>query len=261
MSMDEWRGELGPVVDLPPEAMRGAEVHGSGWLRDDEASFDYRLGFVTPADVRGVLELNHRVCAHQPDAPVLYRREADFFEACAGTGGCLVAAWVGDTVVAYAAARFPERADGLYAETLGFASADVRHVTYLVGSAVARRYRGNRLQTRLTTLRAAYAAACRRWHLCGVVDARNTLSLENHLNVGFLLKGHYVDDFALANFVVHRDMRGAPARLDERVEECRLDDIQASEALVATGRWGFAVERRDGEAYLQFGRFAEVGAT
>ncbi len=256
MTLEEWTRQLDAVRDLPAEALRSSVLRGTGFLRDEETAFDYRIGFVAPDAIDGVLDLNQRVCARMPNAPLLYARDAEFFERCAGPDGCLVATWVEGRVVAYAAARFPSPQDDTYGVALGLAAGQVPHVTHLVGSAVERHYRGNRLQTRLTMLRAAYCAVRERWHLCGVVDARNVLSLENHLQVGFLVKGHHVDEFDLANFLVHRDMRGTPDRDDGEEHVCALDDISGCRVQTDAGRWGFALTRRDGVPYLRFASFS-----
>lgn len=186
----------------------------------------------------------------------LYVRDRDFFARCAAERGCVAAACHGDRLMAYAVLYVPQPGEENYGVELDLPQSELAHVSHLAGSGVHPLYRGNRLQSRLVDLRCSYAHAAGYYHMCGEVLPTNVISIRNHLERGYFLKGFKVDRFDLSVYLLHRDTRVSPKPLRgvDRPESS-IDDAATYRRLLAEGYWGFRVARRAEGWRVVYGRF------
>ncbi len=250
-------GEAGePALDtLDLDGLRDVRLAREGQFRDSGEPFGYVVRLLGPSDVPSLLELHEEIIASLPDPLLLYRRDADFFEACV-TLGCVAGALHGSGLMAYAALWVPGLENTNYGRDLGLTGDDLLAVGHLAGSAVAPPYRGNRLQRELVALRNEYAVRSGHHHMCGEVVPTNIISIINHLSQGFYLTGHRIDDFGDRCYILHADLRHEPMRIpDDEAVEAPIRDRDRYVALVDGGRWGYEVEKREGDYLLRYGRF------
>jgi len=240
---------------LDIDELREVRIQRLGYFRGSGEPFPYVVRLLGADDVDRLMELHEEIIASLPDPLILYRRDACFFRECV-TEGCVAGALDGERLFAYAALFVPGLARTNYGRDLGLEGDELMAVGHLAGSAVAPPYRGNRLQRELVALRNRYAVRSGRHHMCGEVVPTNVISIINHLAEGFYLSGHRIDDYGDRCYVLHADLRHEPSRVpgDETVE-IPVSDIAGYVELIADGRWGYRVEKRDEVWHLLFGRF------
>jgi GNAT superfamily N-acetyltransferase len=240
-----------------PDAVRQITASGEGTIRETGDPFAFSLRFLTGRDAAEVYRLQQRVLEVAPRPLPLYVRDREFFARCAVERGCVVGAWHEDELIGYAVLHVPLPGEENYGAQLRLPDAELGHVGHLGGSGVHPRYRGNKIQSRMVDLRRAYAHAAGYHHMCGEVLPSNIISIRNHLDRGYFLKGFKIDRFELSVFLLHSDTRGSPRRLDETdMPEAPIDDTATYRRMLQAGRWGFRVTKRDDRWNLCYGRFA-----
>lgn len=256
MDRSESSTPAGGIEALDLEELYTFRARGEGRFRSSGEPFEYVVRFLGPEDVDALTGLHRQILDTLPDPLLLYERDRDFFRRCVTDSGCVAGAFHGSVLMAYAALFCPGPGDVNYGEDLGLTGRELRAVGHLAGSAVAPKYRGNRLQRELVRLRNCFAMRSGHHHMCGEVVPTNVISIANHLAAGFYLKGHRVDRFGLRCFILHADLGREPRRAPGDVAvEAPVEEIERYVELVEGGRWGFEVAKRDDDYFLRYGRF------
>lgn len=243
--------------DTHLDDLRRTELPGYGVLRESGRRFRYSVRVLDSHHVDEVLGLQEIVLSPlRPPLP-LYVRDQEFFLKCIDEIGCVVGALHEGRLIAYATLHAP----GVHGENLGtdlgLTGGALNSVAHLAGSAVHPAYRGNRLQSRLVELREEFARQAGFEHLCGEVIPGNSISIRNHLAVGYFLKAFRIDRLGEPNFVLDKELQcGAPMLRPCELAEASTDDIRGFREMMRRGRWGFRTADRALGTVIEFGRFA-----
>ena len=239
------------------DLVRQTVATGSGTVRNSGEPFEYTVRYLTPHDIEQLGMLQHAVLRVLPPPIPIYVRDAVFFHRCITERGCVAGAWHGDRLVGYATLHVPENRDENYGVDLGLPEEELPYTAHLAGSAVHADYRGNHLQARLAELRDTFAREAGFRHLCGEVYPSNFVSIQNHLNVGYFLRGFRIDCHGDPNFMLHKELNHQPRLLDPHdLRESEADDVTRYRVLLQEGRWGFRAVVKDGTGSIVFGHFA-----
>ncbi|MDH3732693.1 MAG: GNAT family N-acetyltransferase [Gemmatimonadota bacterium] len=239
------------------EEIRRLELPGYGTLRETGERFRFSIRVLDSTRIADVVALQSEVLTPlEPPLP-LYVRDRAFFERCIRGVGCVVGAFHANRLIAYATLNAPARGQVNLGVTLGLPDEDLPYVAHLAGSAVDPAYRGNRLQPHLVELRDEFARQAGFEHLCGEVVPVNSVSIRNHLAVGYLLKAFRIDGLGDPNFVLDKALQlGPPMMKPCEIRETPTDDIEGFRRMIAEGRWGFRTAKRSSGTVIEYGRFA-----
>jgi len=210
-----------------------------------------------PGDVSALVALQEIVRRGLRD-PGLYQceDEAYFARIIAGSGAGF-AAFDGETMAGYGIIAFPGVHPGNLCHDLPALKIDPTEVAHLDGSAVHPAYRGLAIQHRLSVLRIAYGATRGARHFLLTVSPANLPSLRNHLNGGgfraLALKQKYG---GLWRLILHRALDAEEPTSAGPRENCRLDDLETHQRLLAAGYAGIRLVNRDGLWHLAYEKSA-----
>jgi GNAT superfamily N-acetyltransferase len=206
--------------------------------------------------VDGVVALQNEVLAPLTPPFPLYRRDRAFFRRTIEEAGYVVGAFHSGQLIAYAALHSPGVAKENLGIDLGLPERELLSVAHLAGSAVHPSHRRNQLQQHLVEIREELARQAGFEHLCGEVIPGNSISIRNHLAVGYFLKAFRIDHLGEPNFVLHKELqREAPILGPSEIRGTTTDDIEGFRQMVNEGRWGFRTAHREDKMLIEFGRF------
>jgi GNAT superfamily N-acetyltransferase len=260
--MPSLRTRRTPFASVPTSSVfRRPEFFGSGVTRASATSFRYAVEFLATEHVDQVWRLQQTVLAPLAPPLPLYVRDRDFFRRCIEGVGCVVGAFHHDRLIAYATLHAPQRGEDNLGIDLGLPERDLPFVAHLAGSAVDPVYRGNRLQSRLVGVREEFARRAGFRHLCGEVVPGNSVSIRNHLSVGYRLKAFRIDRLGDPNFVLDKELHpGAHSPSWVEWRESATDDVPGFRRMMRAGLWGFRTVNRSKGMNIVFGRFAHAPA-
>ena len=238
--------------------IRRIQLPGYGTIRESDERFRYTIRVLNRDHVEQVWTLQQTVLAPLSPPLPLYVRDQAFFLRCMKEVGCVVGALHEGRLIAYATLHAPESEEENLGVDLDLPDSELRYVAHLAGSAVDPVYRGNHLQSHLVDLREAFARQAGFRHLCGEVVPDNSISIGNHLTLGYLLKGFRIDCLGEPNFVLDKELRRQPRLLTPfDLRETVVDDVVGFLAMIRDGRWGFRTVNRQNGPHIVFGRFAQ----
>jgi hypothetical protein len=250
------------LVSPGPWEVHERTLSGTGTDRENGEEFRYLVRRLVQAEVPRIHRLHREILRTLPSPLLLYDRDPEFFAECIGGRGCVVGAFSEDRLIGYATGWVPGADhEGNFGRDLGLEAEDLRRVAHLAGSSVLPPYRGNRLHTDLVIMRSAVLHAEGYHHQCGEIVPMNVYSIRSYLANGHFLKGFRIDDFRFdpegePHFILHRDTRSSPRRIDEPdPPEAPIHDVKAYLRMLGAGRWGFRVRDAEGEARLCYGLF------
>ncbi|MFQ5703611.1 MAG: GNAT family N-acetyltransferase [Gemmatimonadales bacterium] len=238
--------------------VRRVSTTREGTIKRSGRPFECCVRFLNENDVDRIYELQSTILAAASRPLPLYVRDRDFFEACVRERGCTVGALDGDHLVAYAILYVPREDEDDYGAAVGLRGPELTHVGHLAGSGVHPDYRGNGLQSCLVDLRGSFAMNAGYYHLLGEVLPANVISIRNHLQNGYFLKGFKVDRFELSVYILHNDMRVEPELIDPAsTAEGSVHDVATYRRMIAGGAWGFRLTDRAGIPHITYGKFVQ----
>ena len=243
---------------MDAESIEKDVLHRVGRLSGTGQKFDYVIRFLEADDVGKLCELQQTVVESLSDPSALYVRNAEFFERCIDSDGFVVGALAGEVLIGSAAACTPGTDEPNYGEQVGVPADELSHVVHTSGSMIHPRYRGNGFQRQLAEQRQVFADHAGYYHQCGIAIPTSHASMRNHLRLGWLIKGHMIDDFRFSKFgephyVLHRDSRTRPVpKLDCPTNSFLLSDTRSCNSMFDHGYWGFRIDYRDDGPYVSF---------
>jgi GNAT superfamily N-acetyltransferase len=240
-----------------PAVLTRRSLPGHGIRRDTGKGFRYAVRVLGTEHVSCVWALQQKVLEPLTPPLPLYVRDEAFFHQCIEGVGCVVGAFHGAKLVAYATLHAPGPREENLGLDLGLPDRELCYVAHLAGSAVDPEYRGNHLQSHLVDVREALAREAGFRHLCGEVVPGNSISIHNHLAVGYYLKAFRIDHLGEPNFVLDKELQRPPRTLlASRLRERATSDVGGFREMVERGNWGFRTTNRPNGTNIVFGRFA-----
>jgi hypothetical protein len=249
------------LLKLGPGRIRQATLSGTGTIDGTDESFRYLARALSLDDVPRVHRLHREILRTLPDPRLAFERDPEFFAECVSGPGCVVGAFCGERLIGYAVGSVPGLERENFGRDLDLESRDLEHVAHTAGSCVHPRYRGNGLHAPLVNLRSALLHLGGFHHQCGEVFPGNVFSIRTLFSTGHFLKGFRIDDFRFdpagaPHFVLHRDTRSRPRRIEEpEPPEAPIHDVETYREMLAAGYWGYRVREIEGESRLCYGRF------
>jgi ribosomal protein S18 acetylase RimI-like enzyme len=149
----------------------------------------YEMRFLNKGYLEDITKLQEIMAQNLQDKEIFRLTAPEEFRELLAQKRTVIGVLTEDGLIAYNMVCFPKEDGDNFGVDINLPQSELKKVAHLKAVVVHPAYRGNELQKRLANIHLKVLQELGYEHVCSTVSPKNTISIQNHLASGFVVKG------------------------------------------------------------------------
>lgn len=201
----------------------------------------YEMRFLSKGHLEEITRLQEIMVQNLPDKEIFRLTAPEEFRELLEQKRTVIGVLTEDGLIAYNMVCFPKEDGENFGEDINLPQSELKKVAHLKAVVVHPAYRGNQLQKRLANIHLKVLQELGCEHVCSTVSPKNTISIQNHLASGFVVKGLKIKYGDRLRYIMYKNIfrTFVPG---QKVVAINSTDTDGQKMLIDRGFAGFKIQ-------------------
>jgi ribosomal protein S18 acetylase RimI-like enzyme len=220
--------------------------------KSNREKVDYQLRFLDQNNLKDMIKLQEIIEQDLFDKEIFKLTTKNEFKEILTNPKSVIGVQTKDGLIAYNIVSFPGYKDDNFGYDLNLDLKDLDNVAHLKAVVVHPEFRGNQLQKKLAKFHLDTLTNLGYTHVCSTVSPKNSISIQNHLETGFVIRGLKVKYDNMLRYIMHKNLF-EPFIPGPELTSINIKDIEGQRELINQGFAGFNIQRHCNDWYITYG--------
>jgi len=213
---------------------------------------DYEMRFLNEGYLEDIARLQEIMAQNLQDKEIFRLRAPEEFRELLAQKRTVIGVLTEDGLIAYNMVCFPKEDGENFGVDINLPQSELKKVAHLKAVVVHPDYRGNELQKRLANIHLKVLQELGYEHVCSTVSPKNTISIQNHLASGFVVKGLKIKYGDRLRYIMYKNIfrTFVPG---PKVVAINSTDTDVQKMLIDQGFVGFKIQIQNGGWQVMYG--------
>ena len=216
----------------------------------------YEMMFLDEGHLEDAIILQEVMAQNLPDKEIFRLTTPGEFSDLLSLQRRVIGVFTEDGLIAYNVICFPGGDCENFGADINLPRSELEKVAHLKAVVVHPAYRGNRLQKRLAKLHLEVLRELGSCHVCSTVSPKNDISIQNHFDNGFVIRGLKVKYTDRLRYIMYKNIFHDFVPGPEAVR-IMSTDIDGQKRLIDRGFAGFGIQIQDDRSQVMYGMSAD----